>query len=263
MNEFTAFLHRLCDSAGKHTLASFRVNSTVDNKLDQGFDPVTKGDRDAEEAIRTLINATYPDHGILGEEFGAEKLDAEYVWIIDPIDGTRAFISGIPVWGTLIGLARHGKMVAGIMHQPFTGERYYSDGQKSWYLGPDVTAARKIITRQTGDLAGALLMTTSPKIFSSQHSAAFLRVEQAVRMARYGCDCYAYCMVAAGHVDLVVESDLNAHDIAALIPVIQMAGGIITDWQGNPVDVLNIGDGQVVAAGNARVHGEALELLNS
>ncbi len=263
MNELTSFMHLLCDSAHKETLAHFRTSTIVDNKEDQSFDPVTEGDRNAELAIRALINKNHPEHGILGEEFGPENLDAEYVWIIDPIDGTRAFISGVPVWGTLIGLAVDGRDDRGIMYQPFTGERFFSDGILSWYLGPGVKSQQRLTTRDCPSLGDALMMTTSPKIFSKQDVSAYERVEDAVRLTRYGTDCYAYCMIAAGQIDLVVESDLKAYDIAALVPLVKHAGGVISDWEGNPVNVLDTGKGQVVASGCARIHDEALKLLNA
>ena len=266
MNQLTSFMHQLCDAAQVETLSKFRTNSTIDNKLDLepggSFDPVTEGDKNAEKVIRALINKKFPEHGILGEEFGDENLDAEKVWIIDPIDGTRAFISGIPVWGTLIGLAVNGTAEYGIMHQPFTGERYYSDGNTSWYLGPGVNAPAPIKTRKCLSMSDAVLLTTSPKIFAPDEDPAYERVENAVKLARYGCDCYAYCMLASGQVDLVVEAGLNAYDIAALIPIIIDAGGFVTDWQGKPVNLMDIGKGQILAAGSAEIHQQAIALLN-
>jgi len=261
MNQLTSFMHKLCDAAQKETLPHFRAGAAVDNKLDQAFDPVTEGDRNAEKIIRKMVNKSYPEHGILGEEFGNENLDAEHIWIIDPIDGTRAFISGIPVWGTLICLAQNAHPTLGIMHQPFTGERYFSDGTTSWYLGPGVNAQTPIKTRECASLANAVMMTTSPRIFLPEEQPAYDRVEKAVKLARYGTDCYAYCMLASGQIDLVVEAGLNAYDVAALIPIVNDAGGKMTDWQGNPVDLLNIGDGKILAAGDARIHAEAVALL--
>ncbi len=260
MNE--PFMHRLCDAAHHETLSRFRVNTVVDNKLDEEFDPVTEGDRKAEEVIRTLINKSYPGHGIMGEEFGSENLDADHIWIIDPIDGTRAFISGVPVWGTLICLAVSGRAELGIMHQPFTGERYFSDGSVSWYLGPGVKSRKRLQTRKCRSVGSAVMMTTSPKIFKPDEIVAYERVEGKTRLTRYGCDCYAYCMLAAGQIDLVVEAGLKPYDIAALVPIIRDAGGIVTDWQGQPVDVLDTGDHQIIAAGCVGVHEEALALLN-
>lgn len=262
MNQLTSFMHKLCDAAQVETLSKFRVNSIVDSKLEEAFDPVTEGDRNAEKVIRALINKEFRQHGILGEEFGDENLDAEKVWIIDPIDGTRAFISGVPVWGTLIGLAVNGQPAMGIMHQPFTGERYYSDGTSSWYLGPGVNSPTRLQSRDCASLADAVMMTTSPKIFTRNDQPAYERVEDAVKLTRYGCDCYAYCMIASGHIDLVIEAGLNAYDVAALIPIINHAGGKITDWQGNDVDLLNIGSGQILAAGSDAVHAAAVKLLN-
>ncbi len=255
-------MHTLCDAAQNETLPRFRVNTVVVNKLDQEFDPVTEGDRKAEEVIRSLINKNYPEHGIIGEEFGAENVEASHVWIIDPIDGTRAFITGIPVWGTLICLAVDGKAELGIMHQPFTGERYYSDGTNSYYLGPGVVARKRLETRGCPSLAEAMMMTTSPNIFAPEEIAAYGRVEAQVRLVRYGCDCYAYSMLAAGQIDLVIESGLNSYDIAALVPIVKDAGGIITDWQGNPVNLLHPGTHQIIAAGCEAIYNEALNLLN-
>ncbi len=262
MDDLTAFMHLLCDAAQNETLPRFRTGTPVSNKLDKAFDPVTEADREAEKTIRAMINKTHPDHGIFGEEFGRENLDAKHVWIIDPIDGTRAYISGIPVWATLICLAHESKPKHGIMHQPFTGERFFSDGQSSWYFGPGVKRRAALKTRATASLDDAIMMTTSPKIFNPNDAEAFERVEDAVRMARYGCDSYAYCMLAAGHIDVVIEAGLNAYDIAALIPIIEHAGGMVTDWQGAPIDVMNIDRGQILAAGCKKIHAQAMELLN-
>ncbi len=262
MNQLTSFMHRLCDNAQEETLPRFRTGTIVTNKLDAAFDPVTEGDKNAEKIIREMINKTYPEHGILGEEFGNENLDAEYIWIIDPIDGTRAFISGIPVWGTLICLAKNTHPTLGIMHQPFTGERFFSDGASSWYLGPGVNSQTKIETRDCSALANAVLMTTSPRIFTPNDQAAYDRVEKVVKLARYGTDCYAYCMLASGNIDLVVEANLNAYDVAALIPIVENAGGCMTDWQGKPIDLLNIGEGHILACANKSLQKEAIALLN-
>ncbi|MCJ8509527.1 histidinol-phosphatase [Rhizobium lemnae] len=250
-----AFFDSLADAARSQTLPRFRVGTAVTNKLHGGFDPVTEADQAAELAIRELIINSFPDHGILGEEHESIGLDREHVWVIDPIDGTRAFISGVPVWGTLIGLRSGGRAVMGLVDQPFTGERYFADGSASWYSGPD--GAHRIQVRDCGDISNAILFTTSPHIFSTAERSQYDRVESKVRLFRYGTDCYAYALLAAGHVDLVVENGLKPYDVGALIPLIEQAGGIITTWDGGrPED-----GGSIIAAGSRAVYEQAMDLL--
>jgi len=250
-----AFFDLLADAAKKETLPRFRVGADVIDKGASVFDPVTEGDRAAEAAIRALIEARFPDHGILGEEHGSVGLDREYVWVIDPIDGTRAFISGVPVWGTLIGLYRNGEAVMGLVDQPFTGERYFADGAAARYSGPD--GSRVLATRDCGALSNAILFTTSPHLFTDGRKDRFEAVQEKVRLARYGCDCYAYALLAAGHIDLVVECELKPYDVGGLIPVIEQAGGIITNWDGGPAEM----GGEIVAAGSRAVYEEAMAIL--
>ena len=254
-NGWTPFFGRLADAATAAILPHFRKPMAIENKLQGAFDPVTAADRAAEEAMRALITAEFPDHGILGEEMENVRLDAEHVWVLDPIDGTRAFISGLPVWGTLIGLTRGGRPVAGMMAQPFTGERFQSTGDGALYSGPG--GPRPLRTRPCASLADATLFTTSPRIFAAEDTDGYERVEREARLTRYGCDCYAYAMVAAGNVDIVVEAGLKPFDIVALIPVIEAAGGIVTTWDGGDPS----GGGRIVACGDRRVHEEALRLL--
>lgn len=250
------FMRRIAAAAAAETLSRFRQPGAVTNKLDSGFDPVTEADQQAEKAIRALINAEYPDHGILGEEFGSENADAEHVWVIDPIDGTRSFISGVPLWGTLVGLTRNGDAVAGMMAQPHIGELFYAndDGAHLESRG----SSTQLATRDTRNVADATLCTTTPVLFRDEYRKAFDRLENAVRLSRYGTDCYAYCMLAAGHVDLVVEIGLQTYDIVALIPIIEKAGGKITAWDGGPAEA----GGGIVAAANAHLHDAAMELLH-
>ncbi|AMJ61699.1 histidinol-phosphatase [Bosea sp. PAMC 26642] len=254
--DFGAFVAELATQSGKAILPFFRAHyATEDKSLGGVFDPVTEADRAGENVMRHLIKRSFPAHGVLGEEFGSENTDAEYVWVLDPIDGTRAFISGIPVWGTLIGLTRNGVPVYGMMHQPFTGERYSGDGRQSRYEGPN--GPRTLRTRQVTELSAATLMTTSPGLFEGPHAQSYARVEKQVRMARYGCDCYAYCMLAAGHIDLVIETGLKPYDIVALIPIVEGAGGIVTSWDGGSA----AGGGAVIAAANETLHQATLALL--
>ncbi len=250
--DFAAFVDKLATVSGDAILPFFRTALTVEAKHrdDGAFDPVTAADRAAEAAMRTLIRESFPAHGIIGEEYGSEQADAEYVWVLDPIDGTKAFISGMPVWGTLIGLSRFGEPVFGMMHQPFTG-----DGKAAHYRGP--AGDRDLRVRPCAALSDAILLTTSPLLMQPKDRAAFGRVEEKVRLSRYGGDCYAYCMLAAGHVDLVIETELNPFDIVALIPVVTGAGGVITAWDGGPATA----GGRIIAAGDARMHRAAMEVL--
>lgn len=250
-----AFFDRLAEAARRETLPRFRAGAAVVNKEAGGFDPVTEGDRAAEEAIRAIIGETFPGHGILGEEHGNVGLDRDNVWVIDPIDGTRAFISGLPVWGTLIGLYRNGRAHMGMVDQPFTGERYFSDGTASFYEGPD--GARQIRTRDCGDLAHATLFTTSPHLFAGEDERRYRAVEKSVRLFRYGCDCYAYMLVASGNIDLVVENQLKPYDVGGIIPIIENAGGVITTWEGGRPEM----GGRIVAAATPALHKQALALL--
>jgi myo-inositol-1(or 4)-monophosphatase len=254
-HDLEPFLDALADTAAETTLPHFRANGAIDNKGGGTFDPVTEADRNAETAMRKLIKATFPEHGIIGEEHGPERESAEFVWVLDPIDGTRSFIAGIPLWGTLIGLLRDGKPVLGMMAQPFTGERFAGDGRRAWYRGPG--GDRALATRSCPSLSDAILFTTTPALFNRADRRSYDRVEASVRVPRYGADCYAYCMVAAGHVDLVVETELKPYDIVALIPIIEGAGGRVTDWEGGSAAA----GGRVVAAGDPRLHDQVLKRL--
>src|ERR1700755_1696928 len=254
--DFAAFLDRLASASGETILPFFRTSLGVDNKnTGRDLDPVTERDRAAEAVMRRRIKANFPQHGIIGEEFGDERTDAEYVWVLDPIDGTKSFITGMPAWGTLIALTRGGVPAYGMMHQPFTRERFTGDGHAARYRGP--AGERTLRTRRCADLTEALLMTTSPLLMKEPDRAIFGKVERAVRLSRYGGDCYAYCMLAAGHVDLVIETELKPHDVVPLIPIVTGAGGIITAWDGGGAEY----GGRVVVAGDARVHAAALALL--
>jgi histidinol-phosphatase len=254
--DFTAFVDRLAEAAGETILPFFRTNLAVSHKGAAGFDPVTEADRAAEMAMRTLIRRNFPDYGIIGEEHGNERTDSEYVWVLDPIDGTKSFINGMPTWGTLIGLLRFGEPVFGLMHQPFIRERFSGDGGAAQYRGP--AGARDLRVRACANIKDALLQTTSPRLMNEADREKFGRVEEAVKLSRYGGDCYAYCMLAAGQIDLVVETELKPYDILPLIPIITGAGGIVTSWDGGPPT-----QGRVVVAGDKRVHEQALKILDA
>lgn len=250
-----AFMRRVAEVAAAETLPRFRRNGAVANKYAQGFDPVTEADREAEQAIRRLIRAEFPGHGILGEEHGLENEASALRWIIDPIDGTRSFISGMPLWGTLVGLTERGDAIAGMMSQPFTGEFFFAADGQSTYEGPGGT--RSLSTRDTADLADATLCTTTPALFSGRQREIYDALEGRVRLARYGTDCYAYAMLAAGNIDLVVETRLHPYDIVALVPIIEMAGGVITAWDGGPAE----NGGDIVAAATPQLHEAARKVL--
>ncbi len=237
----------------------FRASVSIDNKDGSGgFDPVTAADRAAEAAIRARLEECVPEHGIIGEEFDDKPSAGRYQWVIDPIDGTRGFIIGTPMWGTLIGLLDNGTPVAGLMDQPFTHERYYADASVAMYRGSDGVANR-VATRACAALGTAAMATTDPDLFADGFERQrFEALRSRVRMTRYSGDCYAYCLLAAGHLDLVVEAGLKPHDIVALIPIVERAGGIITTWDGQPAS----GGGRIIAAGDAELHASALAVLS-
>jgi myo-inositol-1(or 4)-monophosphatase len=259
--DFVDFVEHLATASGETILPFFRTSIGAEDKSRGGlFDPVTEADRAAESVMRRLIKSTFPGHGIIGEEFGDEDAKADFVWILDPIDGTKSFISGMPVWGTLIGLQHAGRAIYGMMHQPFTRERFSGDGASATWRGFDARnkpAERRLHARECASLAAATLMTTHPDLLAPGTLEPFREVEKNVRLSRYGGDCYAYCMLAAGHVDLVIESGLKPYDIAALIPIVKGSGGVITTWDGGPAE----NGGAIIAAGDRRVHEEALKLL--
>lgn len=255
---FVQLAHALADLARTETLAWFRnPDLAAGNKLEQGFDPVTQADRAAETALRAHLAQARPDDGILGEEFAPRDSRSGLTWILDPIDGTRGFMSGTPCWGVLIALAdAHGPFL-GVIDQPYIGERFIGGPGVAQMTGPQGTRALR--TRATTDLADAVLFSTFPEIGTPMECDAFGRVASQVRLTRYGLDCYAYALLAAGHIDLVIEAGLNPYDIAAPIAVIEAAGGIVTDWQGGRPGA----SGQVIAAANAVLHAGALAVLNS
>jgi histidinol phosphatase-like enzyme (inositol monophosphatase family) len=248
------------DIAGSITLPRFRQGIAVDNKWTVGFDPVTEADKEAELAIRKLLGDRFPDHSILGEEWEDKSGTAPFAWIIDPIDGTRAFITGVPVWGTLVGLTVNGRAVAGLMAQPFTGEVYLSlPGEAGYYRGGQHLPLK---TSGVTEVSKAKLTTTSPDLFLREGrdlTRQWNAINSKVLTTRYGLDCYGYALMAAGHIDLVVEAGLKNVDICPLIPLIENAGGVITTWDGGPAEE----GGNCVAAATPELHAAALALLNA
>ena len=251
-----ATLLRAADAAAACTLPLFRTPLLVDNKLAEGFDPVTAADKGAETAIRAVIAEKFPEHAVIGEEWGTTG-EHRFSWIIDPVDGTRAFISGAPVWGTLIGFAVDGVAVAGLMSQPFIGETFLAvPGAATYRRGATEAPLRS--SGQT-ELAAARVFTTTPELFRTPElQAKWQAVARATRLQRFGMDCYGYALLAAGHADLVVEPFLNTYDIAALVPIIREAGGAIACWDGSEPT----GGGNVVAAATPQLLEQALDLVN-
>ncbi len=240
-------------------LPFFRAEHGLEDKGKDGrFDPVTLADKGGEAAIRKLVTERFPEHGFVGEEYGAEREDAEFVWVIDPIDGTRAFIAGLPVWTTLIGLRFQGTPVLGSIGQPYLGEIFLGSA-----LGARATTRagkRPLKVRSCPSLAEAIIATTDPVLFKPGEREGWSAVRAAARLARYGCDAYAYAMVAMGMLDLVLEAGLKPWDIEAAIPVIAAAGGVVSDWRGEP---LGREAGQTAIAGDRACLNEAVRLLRS
>jgi myo-inositol-1(or 4)-monophosphatase len=259
LRELDGFLRELLLAAGPPTLEHFRTAVSVDNKHAEpgAFDPVTIADRAAETVIRELIAARYPEHGVYGEEHGYETGSSPLTWVIDPIDGTRAFITGQLHWGVLVALYDGEKPVLGGMYQPYTGELF--TGGPSGARAERDGVSRSLQTRECARLDDAVLCCTTPSMFrEASELSAFEALAARVRLHRFGGDCYSYCMLAHGLTDLVVEADLKTYDVQALIPVVEGAGGVMTDWQGGSA----AHGGQVIAAGDARVHAAALKILS-
>ncbi len=250
--------HLLADAARKAILPYFRkAGLASENKLTEGFDPVTVADRAAEQAMRALLAQHRPEDGILGEEFGETAGANGRQWVLDPIDGTRGFVSGTPTWGVLIALSEGGAPILGVIDQPYIGERFLGTAGQAQMNGP--AGQRSLAVRQTTDLADATLFTTFPEVGTPAQRSAFERVADVAKLTRYGMDCYAYALLAAGQVDLVIEAGLKAYDIQAPIAVIEAAGGIVTDWTGGPAQ----NGGTALAAATAELHAKALTLLQS
>jgi histidinol phosphatase-like enzyme (inositol monophosphatase family) len=258
LNTLDPFLIELNRASGKTILPLFRVDNGLEDKGGPGaFDPVTAADRGAEAVIRRLIAERYPDHGVIGEEYGEDRPDADFVWVLDPIDGTRAFIAGLPVWTTLIALRFHGDPVLGSIGQPFIGEIFLGHAGGARLINRD--GSRPLNTRKGVALDRAIVATTDPfGTFDAAKMEIWGRVRAAVRLARMGCDAYAYAMVAAGALDLVIEAGLKSWDIEAAMPILAAAGGLVTDWSGAP---MGRSGGDAVLAGDAALLEALLPLL--
>jgi histidinol phosphatase-like enzyme (inositol monophosphatase family) len=256
LDEYLAFASRTAVQAGGATLEFFRSSVSAENKLDDGrYDPVTKADQAAEQIVRQAIEKTYPSHGIFGEEFG-HKPGNGLTWVIDPIDGTRAFMSGMVHWGVLVGLFNGQKPVIGVMYQPFTGELFTGNCTQASYTKG--TLSQPLEVRNCTSLETAVVGSCGPQYFTTQaQHDAFARLEQAAMMTRYGGDCYLYAMLAMGHIDIVLDANMNAYDVQGLIPVIEGAGGVVTTWDGGDPSM----GGTFVACGTRSLHTQVLETL--
>ena len=249
---FLAFALSLADAAGEVIRPYFRMPLAIRDKAD--LTPVTAADRVAEETMRALIEERFPEHGILGEEFGRVREDAEFVWSLDPIDGTKSFISGVPLFGTLIALTRGGRSILGVIDQPILRERWVGAVGR-----PTTLNGAAIRCRACSVLAAATLFATTPDMFKGEDAASFARVSDKVKLTRFGADCYAYGLVATGFVDLVLEASLEPYDFCAMVPIVEGAGGVATDWRGANLDLAS--DGRILVAGDRRAHEAALALL--
>lgn len=252
IEEFRRFAECVAERARAMSLPRFRSELKVGFKDDDS--PVTAVDRDVEAMVRDCIREAYPGHGVLGEEHGSSHADAEYVWSIDPIDGTRSFVTGWPLWGTLLALLHDGRPLLGLIDMPVLDERWIGVRGASATLN-----GRPCRSRQTTALADAVVYTTTPDAFSPAELAVFEKVTRAARGRRFGGDCYSYALLAAGHIDVVMEADLKPYDYLALAPVIEAAGGVITDWSGNPLGMRS--GGQVVATASAELHRAIMGLI--
>jgi len=254
MNRYIGFANRLADISGEIIRMSFRKSNSVEVKADES--PVTNIDREVERALREEIDSECSDNGVIGEEYGPFKEDAEFVWIIDPIDGTKAFISGIPVFGTLIALARYGEPILGIIDQPISRERWIgADGVQTTFNGSPVCV------RKCPDIAEAIIETSSPEYFKGSDRNAFERLFGVTKWAVYGGSCYAYGLLSSGFIDIGIEAEHDPFDYCALVPIVRSAGGVITDWQDSPLTIHS--GSRFIAAGDKRVHAEAIRLLNA
>ena len=256
--ELVAAAHELADVARVATLAHFRKPGlSAETKELQRFDPVTIADRLSEERMRAVLARRRPDDSIMGEEFGPVSGTSGLTWVLDPIDGTRGYLSGTPTWGVLISVRDEVGPLYGLIDQPYIKERFEGGLGIARVVGP--TGETALRAREARPLSDAILFSTFPEVGSLEEGAAFRRVADRAKLVRYGTDCYAYALVAAGQIDLVVEAGLQAYDVQAPIAVIEAAGGVVTDWKGKPC----FGGGRVLAAANASIHAEALALLNS
>ena len=252
--DIVEFAHVLADTASGIVRAAAGSRRVAHRKADAS--PVTDIDRAVETRLRELIAARFPGHGVIGEELGADRRDAEHVWVLDPIDGTKAFMAGMPMYGTLIGLVRGGRPVLGVIEQPVTRERWIGvDGDGTRYNGEPVHTAA------CARLSDALVCTTSAEYYEGEDEEAFRRIVAGSRWTVYGGNCYAFARIACGNVDVALEARVAVHDYVALVPVVENAGGVMTGWRGEPLTVDRVSGGRILASGDRRVHEAAMAAL--
>jgi histidinol phosphatase-like enzyme (inositol monophosphatase family) len=258
LSQLDSFILELNAAAAAVALPLFRADHGLENKAAVGspYDPVTMADKGAEAAIRKLIAARHPDHGVIGEEYGEDRPDAEFVWVLDPVDGTRAFVAGLPLWTILIGLRWRGSPVLGSIGQPYLDEVFVGSAAGSRLIRRGESAPLRV--RPCPALSQAVISTTDPELFDTEERAAWTGLRAAVRLARYGCDAYAFAMVAAGRMDLAVDAGLKPWDVEAVVPVVRGAGGLVTDWRGNGIGT---DGGQMAVAGDQALLDQAIALL--
>lgn len=254
--ELTRFAVILANASAAEIMPFFRQNTAVDTKGGHGWDPVTEGDRAGERIIRRMIEERYPDHGIHGEEYGVKEGNSPFTWVLDPVDGTRSFVCGMPTWATLIGLSYEGRPTVGLMNQPVVGDMFYGNPDGAWH---DYRGNLQAIRTRTGiPLARASVGTTAPELYrSEQNQSAFQRLRQKAQLTRYGGDAYFFCMMASGHIDIAMDCGLQPYDIAPLLPIVTGSGGFAAEWTG--------GDpargGNIITAGSRSLLDEALAIM--
>ena len=254
--EYTRFAVALAGAAAEEILPYFRRNAEIEVKHGPVWDPVTEGDRAGERIMRRMIEDRYPSHGIVGEEYGDKKGTSDFAWILDPVDGTRSFVCGMPTWATLIGLTYRGKPVVGLMNQPYVGDMFYGNPEGAWhdYRG----RVEPIRTRKGVGLASATVGTTAPELYRSERDVrAFERLRRSVQLVRYGGDAYFFSVMAAGHIDIAMDANLKSYDIAPLLPIVAGAGGAYAEWNGGVAD----DGGNVITAGSQALLEDALAIL--
>jgi histidinol phosphatase-like enzyme (inositol monophosphatase family) len=256
--ELTRFAITLAHESAKAILPYFRQNTHVEVKDGPVWDPVTEGDRAGERTIRALIEKHFPDHGIHGEEYGVREARSPFTWVLDPVDGTRSFVCGMPTWATLIGLSFEGRPVLGLMNQPVVGDMFYGSPEGAWhdYRG----TSSRITTRKGVPLARATLGTTAPELYrSAENQRRFQALKAMAQLTRYGGDAYFFCMMAAGHIDIAMDCGLQPYDITPLLPIVTGAGGVAAEWTGGDMSQ----GGNVITAGSQDLLEEALAVMSS